>query len=98
MEINISENDRKILFSLFKKHLPDIKIWAYGSRINHSNRPNSDLDLVAFIEKKDAAKIADFKEICDESNLTFPIDIHIWNEIPTQFHEVILKNHIQLQS
>lgn len=96
--LNITEKDRKLLFELLQKHLPETKIWAYGSRINNTNRPTSDLDLIAFVDEKDAAKISNFKEICDESNLTFPIDIHVWSQVPEDFHDIIKKNHILLNS
>ena len=46
--IDISVGDHKLVLGLLKQHLPNVAVWAYGSRVKWTARPQSDLDLVAF--------------------------------------------------
>ncbi len=46
--IDITPNQRKILLDLLNDYLPGVMVWAYGSRIKGTARPQSDLDLAVF--------------------------------------------------
>lgn len=37
---------RKQLEQLLREHLPEVEVWAYGSRVNGSGDESSELDLV----------------------------------------------------
>ncbi|WP_292922135.1 nucleotidyltransferase domain-containing protein [Nitrosomonas sp.] len=69
--------------------LPDITIWAYGSRIKGAARPQSDLDLAVFASAGQKRAVAALKEALEESQLPFRVDLFIWDEIPAQFRENI---------
>ncbi len=44
--IDITDEQRKILVQLLRRFLPNVEVWAYGSRAKLTARPNFDLALV----------------------------------------------------
>ncbi|MER0204236.1 MAG: nucleotidyltransferase domain-containing protein [Nitrosomonas sp.] len=72
--------------------LPDVILWAYGSRIKGTARPQSDLDLAVFAAAEQKQAVA----ALEESQLPFRVDLFIWDEIPAQFRENIQQAHMVL--
>jgi uncharacterized protein len=68
-----------------------------GSRVRHTTGPNSDLDLVAFTSPTQRRLVGKLRGALSESNLPFVVDLHVWNEIPEKFHEIIRKEYVVLQ-
>ena len=87
--LDIEEKDLFYIKSILNKFLPNVKCWAYGSRVTGKSKQYSDLDLVLFIDKNQENKIIELKEIFDESNLPFRVDILNWNSIPDSFKDSI---------
>ncbi len=44
--LHLQPKHRKALEALLREHLPDVEVWAYGSRVNGRSHDGSDLDLV----------------------------------------------------
>ena len=44
--LHLSPKHRAVIEALLRKHLPDVEVWAYGSRVNGQSHDGSDLDLV----------------------------------------------------
>ena len=44
--LRLSPRHRRLLKALLQKHVPNVEVWAYGSRVNGSSHEASDLDLV----------------------------------------------------
>ena len=95
--IDITEEQRKILVGLLHRYLLDVEVWAYGSRVRWTAHPNSDLDLVAFAPPGLQSKVAELKDALAESDLPFLVDLHIWEDVPKRFHEIIRKEYVVLQ-
>lgn len=96
-KLNITDKDFEILTKLVSKYIPKTKIWFYGSRITNNHRETSDLDMVIFLPKEKSNICYDLKEAFDESDLTFRVDLFIWDNIPEEFKENITNNHISLE-
>lgn len=94
--LDISAEQRESLLRLLHRHLPGVTVWAYGSRVKGSARPNSDLDLVVFTAPTQHPQVSELKDALDESNLPFRVDLHVWDEIPEQFHEIIRSEYLAL--
>jgi len=56
--IDLTTEQRKTLSDLLRRFLPGVAVWAYGSRVKWTARPNSDLDLVAFTSPAQQPQIA----------------------------------------
>jgi len=95
--IDITAGQRKTLLALLRRYIPGVAVWAYGSRVKWTARPNSDLDLVAFTTPEQQPLVSELKEALAESDLPFPVDFHVWDEVPECFHEIIRKEYVVLQ-
>ncbi len=97
IKIDISKKDYKTLDALFQRHLPNTTIWAFGSRVKFTAKPNSDLDLVAFVDDDQIAQFNRLKEALEESDLPFSVDLHNWEELPEAFHQNIKEQYVAIQ-
>jgi uncharacterized protein len=88
--LQIRDSDLQILSALLGEYLPDAEIWAYGSRVHGKARPSSDLDLVIFGQQ---GSVSNLKEALDESNISIPVDLHVWEELPESFHDQIRRRY-----
>lgn len=95
--IDLTAAQRNTLLALLRQYLPGVAIWAYGSRVKWTARPNSDLDLVAFTTPEQRRQVGDLKDALDESNLPFPVDLHVWDDAPERFREIIQKEYVAVQ-
>ncbi|WP_020506140.1 nucleotidyltransferase family protein [Lamprocystis purpurea] len=96
--LTVNPQQRQLLLALLRQWLPGTLVWAYGSRVNGTARPNSDLDLVAFIPSSRRHLLSAAREALDESNLPFLVDLHGWSDLPARFHDNIRSNYVVLQA
>jgi len=95
--IDLTTEQRKTLITLLRRFLPGVAVWAYGSRVKWTARPNSDLDLVAFTTPAQRSQVPELKDALAESNLPFPVDLHVWDEVPERFREIIRNEYVVVQ-
>ena len=95
--IDLTTKQRNTLSALLRRFLPGVAVWAYGSRVKWTARPNSDLDLVAFTTPAQRPQVAELKDALAESNLPFPVDLHVWDDVPERFREIIRKEYVVVQ-
>lgn len=95
--IDITVGQRKTLLALLRRYIPGVAVWAYGSRVKWTARPNSDLDLVAFTTPEQQPLVSELKDALAESDLPFLVDFHVWGDVPERFHEIIRKEYVVLQ-
>ena len=91
---------REMIDQLLRKHVPDVEVWAYGSRVSGDAHQASDLDLVVrspTLERL-GCEIHDLREALEESNLPILVDVHDWADLPESFHREIERLHIVLRS
>ena len=90
--LHLQPKHRQVLESLLRKHLPDVEVWAYGSRVTGRSHDGSDLDLVLRgpgLEKIPVGQLADFEEAVRESNIPFLVEARDWARLPERFHREI---------
>ena len=95
--IDISPQAKKTVKELLQRYLPGVIVWAYGSRVKWTARPDSDLDLVVFAGQELCGNVANLREAFEESNLPFRVDVFIWDEVPEKFQEGIREDYIVMQ-
>lgn len=91
--IDLTTDQRRLVVELIKRHLPYTDVWAYGSRVTWTSRPQSDLDLVAFSGPEQTGQVSDLREAFEESDLPFQVDMLVWDDLPESFQEEIDVNH-----
>lgn len=94
--IDITTEQRKLLLVLFHRFTPGVAVWAFGSRVKCTARPNSDLDLVVFTSTEQKPLVSELKDAIAESNISFIVDLHVWDEIPENFRHNIEREHAVL--
>lgn len=94
--IDISPSQHKELLALIQRHLPNVAVWAFGSRVKWTARSNSDLDLVAFARPEDQSRVSRLKEAIEESSLPFRVDLLVWDNIPESFQKNIQARYVVL--
>ncbi len=94
--IDITAEERETVLSLLEQYLPGTAAWVYGSRAKWTARPQSDLDLVVFATPGQRQRVGDLREAFEESNLTFRVDLFVWDEVPESFRPQIEVEHLVL--
>ena len=87
--IDITVEQRKTLQALIEKHLPNTAVWVYGSRVQWTARPQSDLDMVVFASPSQNGQVSALREAFEENNLPFRVDLFVWDDVPDQFRKQI---------
>ena len=97
--LHLSPRHRKEIVALLHKHLPDVEVWAYGSRVNGRSHDGSDLDLVLRgpkLAEIDTSRLADFIEALQDSTIPFLVEVRDWARLPESFHHEIEREHVAL--
>lgn len=83
----------RILFA----YVPDIPVWAFGSRVTGTAREYSDLDLALITQEPLPLTVkADLVHSFEESSLPFKVDLVDWSSVSTSFQEIIMKKKVVL--
>ena len=97
--LNLPSKHRTILKALLRTHLPDVEVWAHGSRVNGRSHDGSDLDLVLRgpdLKRIPSDCLAAFEEAVRESNIPFLGEARDWARLPERFHREIERDHVVL--
>lgn len=90
----IKPEQLKMLTDIFDNYCPNAEIWAYGSRIKGNAHLGSDLDLVVKNFNSKFAKLSELRQLINDSNIPFLVDINEFDKLPKSFQEEILKDYI----
>lgn len=97
--LNLHPHHRNAIQALVARHLPEVEVWAYGSRTDGRGHPGSDLDLVLRapgltpIPRK---KLARLREAFRDSSIPFLVEAHDWALLPRAFRSRIEQKHVVL--
>ena len=81
------------------EYVPDLEVWAFGSRVSGGARATSDFDLVLITDKALSIRhMAQLKMAFTQSNLPFLVDIIDWSHTSESFQKVIKKNYVVLKT
>ncbi len=97
--LHLEPRHRQLLEALLRKHLPDVDVWAYGSRVNGRSHDGSDLDLVLRgpdLAEIPADQLRDFEGAVRESTIPFLVEARDWARLPERFHREIERGYVAL--
>ncbi len=102
-QLHLQPRHRRMLEELLREHLPDVEVWAYGSRVTGRSHGGSDLDLVLrgpWLEKIPMDQLTDFEEALRESNIPFLVEARDWARVPEEFRREIRikRGHVVLSN
>ena len=84
------------LTDIFNAYCPKAEIWAYGSRIKNESHSGSDLDLTVKTFNEEGKSIAELREILNDSDIPFLIEIQEFDRLPEAFRDEILKKYVRI--
>lgn len=88
------------LRALLARYVPNVEVWAFGSRVSGGAHEGSDLDLVLRSVQDPAQPVAGrvaLQEALQDSALPMMVDVHDWALVPAAFHAAIQLAHVTLQ-
>ncbi len=95
--IDASEHEIATIKRILTEYAPDCEIRVFGSRVNGTAKPHSDLDLVVVgPEKLPQRRYYRLKEAFQESELPFRGDVLDWHRISPEFRRVIDNNYVKV--
>lgn len=95
--LHLQPRHRAQLEALLNEHLPDVEVWAYGSRVNAQSHDGSDLDLVLRgpgLREIDIDALADFSQALHDSEIPFLVEARDWARLPERFHREIEREYV----
>ena len=83
---------------ILQRHVPNLTVWAFGSRVMGKAKRFSDLDL-ALVSDRPLSKetIWALRESFSDSDLPFRVDVIDLASVSDDFKSVVEKNHSVLQ-
>ena len=99
--LRMSARHRKVLVALLKEHLPDVEVWAYGSRVSGRSHEGSDLDLVLRgpgLGEIPFRRLAEFEDALRDSSIPFLVEARDWARLPPRFHRGIERHYVVLRN
>jgi len=86
----------EILIKIICKHLPNSKIYLFGSRARKTNEPTSDIDIA--IDDGSPIKLitlSNIREDIEESTVPFCVDIVDLQTVSLEMKQEILKEKVE---
>ncbi|MDO5650899.1 MAG: nucleotidyltransferase domain-containing protein [Moraxella sp.] len=85
-DIGISTQEQAIITSIIEQIIPQYAVYAFGSRVTHTARAYSDLDIVIMSDEPLSLWVlAQLKAAFDDSALTYPVDVSGWADLSDEF-------------
>lgn len=87
-----------IVREILRRHVPDLDVWAFGSRARHTAKKHSDLDLVVVTDRP--LPLATHAAIVDaflESDLPYRVDVVDWATTDAGFRKIIEQDKVVVQ-
>lgn len=94
--LNVKDEYLKELKDIFTKYCPKAEIWAYGSRVKNDCHSGSDLDLVVKSFNEDGKFVYELKDLLNDSDIPFLMDIQDFEKLPKYFQDEIKKEYIRI--
>ena len=96
MMLNVKQEYLNELKNIFSNYCPKAEIWAYGSRLTNDCHSGSDLDLTVKTFNDENKYLYELKELLNDSDIPFLIDINIFDNLTQYFQDEILKNYVKI--
>ena len=97
--VHLLPRHRARIEALLREHLPDVEVWAYGSRVGGDSHDGSDLDLVLRapgLEKVPMDPLCDLWDALRESTIPFLVEARDWARLPKSFYGEIERDYVVL--
>ena len=96
--INLTADEWEIVKAILHSVVPELPVWAFGSRASGKAKPFSDLDLaIVSTQALDWNTSAELAEAFAQSDLPFKVDLVDWSTCGAAFKGIIERDKVVLQ-
>ncbi|EER46064.1 hypothetical protein AM305_03053 [Actinobacillus minor NM305] len=97
--LTITNEELAIVKQILQTHIPNLEVWAFGSRVKGNAKPYSDLDLAVITKEPLSLQThADLVDAFSESDLPWKVDIVDWALLTENFKHVVQSQYMVVQS
>lgn len=97
-QIDIRPDHWGIVHDILQKHVPQLEVWAFGSRAKWQAKEFSDLDLAIIGDTPLSLDVrASLNEAFSESDLPWKVDVVDWATTNDSFRKIIAQKKIVVQ-
>ncbi|MDQ6972460.1 MAG: nucleotidyltransferase domain-containing protein [Mariprofundaceae bacterium] len=97
--MKIDNRDLAIVKDLLCAHVPELEVWAFGSRVHGKTlKKFSDIDLAIIADAPiDDGRMCELKEAFSESDLPYRVDVVDFASASQSFRDIIKQEHEVIQ-
>lgn len=96
-DLDITASQWLIVRTILQSHVPQHRVWAFGSRAQKTAKKYSDLDLAVITDTPlSLDTLAALTTAFSESELPWKVDVLDWASIDSSFQEIIQRNKVEL--
>ena len=96
--LDLAPGELAIVRDILRKHVPDLAVRAFGSRVQGTARRYSDLDLAVIAATPlPFDLIGRLREDFSESDLPFRVDVVDWATTSEPFRRVVERDNVVIQ-
>lgn len=97
MALQLDDRSLAEVREILARHVPQVKVWAFGSRATGTARKFSDLDLVLEGEGPVEGRVLSrLHHAFVESDLPIKVDVVDWHELDPEFRALIAGQRVPL--
>lgn len=98
ISIDVRQDHLRLIQAILKQHVPDKKVVAFGSRVQHTAKDTSDLDLcIMGSSSMPLEALAILKDAFSLSIIPYKVDIIDWTGVSLAFQKIINENYVVIQ-
>jgi len=96
--IDIDPRDLADVVRILREQIPNIEVWAFGSRVKHTAKPFSDLDLALIgTQPLSLEQMAAITDAFATSDLPIRVDLVDWASTSEAFRQIIAQDKVVVQ-
>lgn len=97
-QLQIEEEELEIIQVILQNYLPNIPVWAFGSRVKGTAGKYSDLDLALITDiPLSFLQLANLEQAFSDSNLAWKVDLLDWASTSESFKRIVSENYVVIQ-
>ena len=95
--ITLDDKHLRTIKKILAQHLPQARVFAFGSRVSGKPRKYSDLDLaIEMPQPLDLRSLRKLKDALEDSDLPICVDIVDWNQASDDFRTAVAAQGISI--
>jgi len=98
ISIDVRQDHLRLIQTILKQYVPDRKVVAFGSRVQHTAKDTSDLDLcIMGSSSLPLEALSILKDAFSLSIIPYKVDVIDWTGVSLEFQKIINENYVVIQ-